>query len=413
MRRLLAWILVCVLVLPGSAFAQAQDHVTIARETVEQIFEGNAAKAYARFTPEMKAAITLDALKTMMAQLEDMCGTYTGIEAVEDIDVAVIIRVGMAKMPVIAQVSIDRNGFVQGLGITPIQEEQARAERTLEQNEEAVAVGEYKLDGVLTMPEGEKLPAVVLVHGSGPNDRDETVGDTAIFRDLAEGLSSVGIAVLRYDKRSYAMNRGIIPVTPEEIEKMTVYDDTIEDAVAAVMLLKADPRIDPERIYVIGHSQGAMLAGRIQAEARASGLVLLAGTMRNMCTLMAEQLEALGADSFAEQIALARALPDMTEEETAGLTLIGAPVYIFWEEAQHDLKAVYDAVDVPMLVIQGQDDTQVYADRDYPLWEAFAREHPEKDVELRLYEGLGHMLTEGTALSPLVLEEISAWILSR
>lgn len=99
--------------------------------------------------------------------------------------------------------------------------------------------------GVLTLPDGEgPFPAAVLVHGSGPNDRNETNGNTAIFRDLAQALSRQGIAVLRYDKRTYQVNQGALSLTQAEIDNMTVYEETMEDAVAAVRLLREDARID-------------------------------------------------------------------------------------------------------------------------------------------------------------------------
>jgi len=84
-------------------------------------------------------------------------------------------------------------------------------------------------------PEGKgPFPAVVLVHGSGPQDRDETIGPNKPFRDLAWGLASQGIAVLRYDKRTKvhgAMMAGAV-------EQFTVKEETIDDALAAVALLR-------------------------------------------------------------------------------------------------------------------------------------------------------------------------------
>src|SRR5690606_19348563 len=119
------------------------------------------------------------------------------------------------------------------------------------------------LPGTLALPKGKApgagFPAVVLVHGSGPQDRDETVGANRPFLDIARGLAAQGIAVLRYDKRTQAR--------PQDFAAgdYTVDDETTNDAITAVAALGAAEGIDPDRIHVLGHSQGAMLAPRIAA----------------------------------------------------------------------------------------------------------------------------------------------------
>ena len=130
---------------------------------------------------------------------------------------------------------------------------------------EKIIVGKdtkYPLSGLLTLPDqGEKLPAVVFVHGSGSSNMDEKVMKLTPFRDLAEGLAAHGIASIRYDKRSFA--HGLKMVREKNI---TVREETIEDAILAANLLRRDPRIDPDKIFIIGHSMGGMLAPRIDTE---------------------------------------------------------------------------------------------------------------------------------------------------
>ena len=122
---------------------------------------------------------------------------------------------------------------------------------------------EYPLNGLLTLPDdlSHKVPAVVLVHGSGASNMDEKVMKLTPFKDLAEGLAERGIASLRYDKRTFAH-----PLKFGRLESPTVKEETIDDAVLAVRMLKRDPRIDAGRVYLLGHSMGAMLAPRIDAE---------------------------------------------------------------------------------------------------------------------------------------------------
>ena len=120
------------------------------------------------------------------------------------------------------------------------------------------------------------MPAVILVHGSGPNDRDETIGANKPFKDLATGLASRGIAVLRYDKRTRVHGAKVAALTD-----FTVNQEVIEDVIEAVKALRAQPRIDPARVFVLGHSLGGMLVPRIAtADPTIAGLIVLAGAAR-------------------------------------------------------------------------------------------------------------------------------------
>jgi uncharacterized protein len=138
---------------------------------------------------------------------------------------------------------------------------------------------------------------VVLIAGSGPNDRDETVGANKTLRDLAEGLSSKGVMTLRYDKRTFA-----------HADKMsrsdTVEQEVIADAVSAIELLRQRPEVDANKIFVVGHSLGALLAPEISQRAGGmAGMVLLAAPSRPLPQIIVEQmrfLKALPAEKLDE-----------------------------------------------------------------------------------------------------------------
>lgn len=199
-----------------------------------------------------------------------------------------------------------------------------------------VGQGKWELPATLTMPRnaaaGEPVPAVVLVHGSGPSNRDETIGPNKPFKDLAWGLASRGIAVLRYDKRTKVHGAAF---TSEEAASFTVKEETIDDAVLAVKLLKTIDGIDPDRVFVVGHSLGATVGPRIaqacnpaegssspdedsnaDADTSIAGLVMMAPTARNLADLMVEQMEYLANldgqidEKEAAQIQEARAAAD-------------------------------------------------------------------------------------------------------
>src|SRR6202008_4493727 len=119
--------------------------------------------------------------------------------------------------------------------------------------------GKFELPGLLTYPSrmDYPVPAVVLVHGSGPHDADETIGPNKPFADLASGLASRGVAVLRYVKRTKQY-----PHCAQE-KNFTYNQETVEDAAAAGHSLLGQDCVDAAKIFVVGHSLGATLAPRI------------------------------------------------------------------------------------------------------------------------------------------------------
>ena len=141
---------------------------------------------------------------------------------------------------------------------------------------EVIVPGPVPLPGTLTLPSGKgPFRGVVLVHGSGAGDRDETVGGNTPFRDIAWGLAQRGIVVLRYDKRS--------KVAPAWFAKagFTVYDETIQDALGALTLLRQQPEIEATLTVVLGHSLGGMVAPRIAlADSKLAGVIVMAGATR-------------------------------------------------------------------------------------------------------------------------------------
>ena len=266
--------------------------------------------------------------------------------------------------------------------------------------EENIQVGELNLPGLLTLPSeaADPLPAAVLVHGSGPNDRDETIGGTKLFRDLAHSLALKGIVSARYDKRTFAG----VEISKEEEKTFTVKEETIDDAVAAARLLRADPRIDPERIYLIGHSMGAMLAPRIAEENPGlfAGIVMLSGTPKTLADIVLSQNQAV-VDALPplQKIAVIVQMTGLrqswqnvlnsTEEEVKGKTIFEAPAYYFWEMAQHDTASILKDLDLPALIINGGSDFQIIDADGIDAWRAL--DLPE-NVQLSYYPELNHLL---------------------
>jgi hypothetical protein len=168
-------------------------------------------------------------------------------------NVTVVNGCQFEKAALNAMLSFDAENKIAGMNITPrtpaAVTSAAPASTRFTEESVTVGAGEWALPGTLSMPLNPIAAAIVLVHGSGPSDRDETVGPNKPFRDLAWGLADRGIAVLRYEKRTHqyagkmAGNRDL-----------TVREETTEDAILAAAPLRAHDRIDPKRVFILGHS---------------------------------------------------------------------------------------------------------------------------------------------------------------
>ena len=269
--------------------------------------------------------------------------------------------------------------------------------------EEKIVIGagtKYPLNGLLTIPEqaAGPVPAVVFVHGSGSSNMDEKVGKLTPFKDLAEGLAKHGIASVRYDKRSYAHG---LKMVREKNLVITVKEETIEDAVLATELLKQDPRIDPEKIFIVGHSMGAMLAPRIDAEGGDyRGLILMAGTPRTLEEVMVGQMEDIMAVSKGLMSKLLVRQLQKISRSFAGMYALtdeaakakkmgnGTTLYYFKEMGEHPASDYLRDLQKPMLIMQGEKDFQVKVDRDFVPYQELLKDKAE--VTFKLYENLNH-----------------------
>lgn len=413
-RRCIArFLLILLLLVPIIALAQAD----LAREAVafvEAFLLGAPGQAWARLSTPARASLSEDAFAAWAWSLKARWGTLLQVQEASDFGTVVNLLLRMERGDLSAQLRFAEDGMVTSIAVEPagldVESE------SLGMREEVVRVGEHALYGVVSWPEveDELLPAAVLLHGSGPSDHNAALGDTAILRDIAQGLQAQGFVALRYEKRTHAWQRGSLSATADEVLALTVREEILDDALAAVALLRADPRVDPSRIFLIGHSQGGMLLPRLERMgAGAAGLIVLAGTLRPLCEVTADQLEALDAGGMAEEIALARALPGMPAAEVAGRTLLGQPAAYYWEEAQYDAARLVVQNATPMLIVQGTEDDRLSLERDYALWEALVEAHPHLDVTVSLYGGLGHFLVAEGVFSPAVLTDMVHWMHAR
>ncbi len=244
----------------------------------------------------------------------------------------------------------------------------------------------FLLGATLTIPNGAgPFPGVVLVHGSGPIDRDETIGGSKVFKDLAEGLSSRGIAVLRYNKRTYQYGAKLS-------NDISVDDEVILDAVAAMKVLAARSDVDHARVFVVGHSMGALLAPEIAIRSGdVAGVVLMAPPGRPPWDMVLSQLRYVEAPK--EQIEEVEQKVARLKAGTLGSeTLLGAPEAYWRDLGSRDGIGMAKKLGKPVLIMRGDRDYQVL-DEDVQAWRTGLANTPH--VEFDIVPSLNHLFIEG------------------
>lgn len=395
MKRSLYLLLLLVIAQAGNLFAQSTDRTAAAESVLRQLKNGCGDSLYAASTPQVQGQLKAESYNAIWQQLEMQAGTLQGSAAWQQKDQPPYAicqkRLEFERAALIMTVTFDAEGRIAGLFFAPAPPAAAppaggetsdhinNSEKTSPAQEHTsppagdvryvtVLNGKVQLPGTLVLPHGatveRPVPAVVFVHGSGPNDRDETIGPNRLFRDLADSLAAAGIASLRYDKRTYVYRAETASISDGKLD----YDvETVDDAVAAIDLLRRTAGIDPQRIYVVGHSQGAMLAPRIAARSgKAAGCVMLAAPARTLDVLLREQLRHLAPQSG---MTVAQA------DSTAGSIWHKLPADYRAMASAYDPVAEAAALSVPMLFVQGGNDYQVTA-ADFSLYQETLRGNP-------------------------------------
>jgi dienelactone hydrolase len=396
--------------------AQDSPESSHARRVLDLLGAGRFEEVAAEFNPKMTAAMSVSQLREVWSQVQRQFGALTSVVSQRVVtqptgNVTVVNNCQFAQAPLTVMLSFDPEHRIAGMNITrgaPPATAVEAPPASSRFSEEPVVVGagsEWALPGTLSMPAGPIAAAVVLVHGSGPGDRDETVGPNKPFRDLAWGLANRGIAVLRYDKRTRQY-----PAKMAANPNLTVREETIDDAVLAAALLRAHARINPARVFVLGHSLGGTLAPRIAAADRAlAGLVILAGATRPFNDVVRDQLAYLasltpGASATEEQLQTLRR---------------GAPE-AYWKDFDAYVPAQAAAkLTLPMLILQGERDYQVTS-ADLQGWRDAVG--GRANVTIKSYPALNHLFLPGEGKSTpseyerpghipeAVLDDIAAWL---
>jgi dienelactone hydrolase len=442
MNRIKDWLVLAALAmtLAFPMLARAQD-AEAAKATATALLDamdaGDYAAAEAMFTAQMAAAVPAERLQGVWESLPAQVGAAQGRGEMQASAVngatLVLVPLHYANAELVAQVAVDADGRIAGFLVQPAPPPAAAAPAAgagYSERDMLVGEGERALPATLALPDGDgPFPAVVLVHGSGPQDRDETIGPNRPFLDIARGLAAQGVAVLRYEKRTKAR-----PQDYADAASLTIDAETTDDAVLAVQALHALPEIDDARVFVFGHSQGAMMAPRIaaraiEAGAPVAGLVLFAAPARKLLDILVEQNRRLAvlddAHTSDEERAAIDALRASVRKIRGGgdIATEDTPLHLpagYWRSTDAvDPVAEAQAAGLPMLVLQGARDIQV-VDADWQLWKgAF---HADPQVTFKLYPSLNHLGLTGEGDGSLaeysvpghvdatLIGDVAAWI---
>lgn len=429
MKRLPPALLAIAFALAASHAYAAETPEAIAMRLLDRMDAKDYAAAEASFTPEMAAAVPADKLKVVWESLPAQMGDAKGrgeakVTPHQGMQV-VVVPLHYVNGNLIAQVVADAEGRIAGFLIQPAPPAPAAAPAAdASYIERDFPVRD--LPGTLATPKAPaaaQVAAVVLVHGSGPQDRDETIGPNRPFLEIARGLAAQGIAVLRYEKRTKAR--------PQDFAdgKYTMDEETTDDAVAAVAALRTTPGIDPGKVFVLGHSQGGMLAPRIAGHSgHVAGLILFAAPARSLLTILPEQNRYLfnadgGIDAQEQQflneldrkIANVRGNAEVADKDTP----LGLPAHYWRAFDKIDPLADARSLELPILLLQGGRDFQV-VDADWQLWKKSLPAGPR--TTFKHYPALNHLGIAGEGPGSLsdynkpghvdaqLIDDIAAWI---
>ena len=366
-----------------------------------------------RFAPSVRAMVTADVLRSGWTAATVPFGAFVGLgEPVEESGpagvVLVKVPVAFANGTAVALVSVTGTGELAGLQLVPAdaardwQPPSYADTSTFVEHEVTLGADALAVPGTVTTPVGDgPWPGVVVLAGSGPNDRDSTLGPNKPLKDLAWGLATLGVAVLRFDK--------VTRVHPAEVvadHGFTALDEYRAAALAAIVELRATPGIDPARIVLLGHSLGGTIAPRVAGLVPdLAGVVLFAAGAQPMYWAAVRQVRHIAELDPATSAQAEPVLADLTErarrvddpaltaDTPADLLPFSQPAPYWLDLRDNDPVDAAAALRLPMLVLNGGRDYQVTIADDLARWRAGLGSRA--DVTIREYPADNHLFFPG------------------
>jgi uncharacterized protein len=416
---------------------------TTALTVLDMAQAGRFAEIHELFAPPLRAMVPPEALQAAWAAEIGRRGPVTSVgtpvsEPAGPGGVLVKIPVTFERGEMTVVVSVADGGWLTGIQLAPASaaepagpwEPPAYADPgTFGEQDVTVGAGPLGVPGTLSLPrQSGPLPGVVLLGGSGPEDRDETIGRNKPLKDLAWGLASRGVAVLRFDKVTYAHGSEVA-----QDRGFTVSDEYLPQAVAAIHLLQEHPAVDARRVFVAGHSLGGTVAPRVAAaEPSTAGLVIMAGGTQPLYWAAVRQVRYLASLDPATAAAAEPAIeamtrqarvvdsPDLSPSTPDSELPFGVPAPYWLDLRGYDPAAAAAALGKPVLIVQGGRDYQATVAEDLAGWKAGLAGRP--GVTIRVYDDDNHLFFPGSGpsapaeyeaaqhMDPAVIADVASWL---
>lgn len=289
-----------------------------------------------------------------------------------------------------------------------------------------IMIPNIELNAELVRPLDNKLKScVVMVHGSGPNDMDGTVGPNKVFKDLALGLANKGIASLRYNKRTFDYPFK----SAKKMNELTIEDIVSNDAIEVVNFART---MGFDKVFLVGHSLGGHMAPQIASKCDLEGVIVMAGNSSPLVDLIVPQFEHLLANDPETQITefqlnAIRAQTDMVKNKNynASTPAMMFPLslpYAFWNSlAEYSPTGISKKLkSTPFLILNGERDYQVTPEEA----RAWKNGNKNKSSKTIIYPKMNHLFYEGDGIllpseyekeahvDEQVIIDISNWIMS-
>lgn len=345
-----------------------------------------------------------------------------------------VLKFGVKKIGL--QITLNKQYQISGIFIVPPEEHYQPAEYLdAEQfTERKIEFGkaEFKNEGVLSLPRvnNKKVPVIIIVHGSGAIDKDLSIGPNKIYKDLAWGIAAKGVAVFRYDKRTFLYKDKILANNKSGKENYDVRNEYFEDLKDAISALSQRSEIDASKIFIIGHSEGGYLIPLINKNFKqVAGFISMAGTLREIPELALEQMDYLAPKESLDEKTLMKlniekqkvsnSLSKNINKKMSDDSVFAFPVNYWLYLKSYDTKSMAKKIEKPIYVLQGERDYQVLM-KDYHIWVEVMKDKP--NVNYKSYPQLNHLFLEGTGKSTpaeytvptnvpeYVIDDIANWV---
>ena len=390
------YLVITFLLISIQTFSQNQE---IGKSFIQFLLqEKNYAKAYSFFDETVKSQMSESILKDTEQQLNSQLGNFNKIIEINNESDTYFFYSDFENMKLDIKITFNENSKIIGFFFTPHKE--FKTQNSLG-NDLNIKSNNVELKGTLLIPKENKLKKLVIfVHGSGPQDRDETIFENKPFKDIAENLFQKGVASYRFDKRTLS--------NPESFnDKITIDDEVTSDIINIVNYFKQEKQYADYEIIVLGHSLGANLLPRIANQSnQISKIILLAGNARPMDKLIIEQYEYLykqnpteemqtATNTIKEQVAFlnSKDFSVNTPKEKLPLNL---PGYYWKSILDYNPLQEVQKVKIPILILQGERDYQVTM-KDFNLWKNALKTN--KTVSFISYPKLNHLFISGESPS--------------